>query len=136
MDTPMEHTPTLFGLKVLIVEDLRINQVLTSTLLTSWDALPVVVENGAQALYKIAEEKFDVILMDINMPEMDGYDTTRAIRSLDDPWYQKIPIFALTQIDTPEYIEEIYDCGMTGYIHSKPMNPEKLYTKLKNLLRK
>jgi CheY-like chemotaxis protein len=120
---------SLKGMVVLVVEDNEINRLVITNILSQWEIVVDTANNGSVALSMLKERRYDLLLMDINMPEMDGYDTTRTIRAEGGIEYGEVPIFALTQLDTPEYIDEIYDSGMTGYIR-KPVDVEKLYRKI------
>ena len=126
---------SLKGLNILLVEDNLVNQQVTGSLLSKWGVKVDFAENGKMAISNIMMNRYDLVLMDINMPEMDGFDTTRAIRSMPDEKFQTLPIFALTRIDTPEYLDEIHACGMNGYIPGKPLDVDRLYRKIKNFLK-
>ncbi|MEI6900058.1 MAG: response regulator [Bacteroidota bacterium] len=126
---------SLKGLKILLVEDNLVNQQLTGSILKKWGVIVDYAENGKTALSEIEAGNYDLVLMDINMPEMDGFDTTLAVRSMQGEKFQNLPIFALTRIDTPEYLDEIHACGMNGYIPGKPLDVERLYRKIKQFLK-
>ena len=126
---------SLKGLKILLVEDNLVNQQLTGSILKKWGVIVDYAENGKTALSEIEAGSYDLVLMDINMPEMDGFDTTLAVRSMQGEKFQNLPIFALTRIDTPEYLDEIHACGMNGYIPGKPLDVERLYRKIKQFLK-
>jgi len=85
------------GLKniyILVVEDNKVNQKVASKFLTKWDAIVEFADNGAEALEKIKNNHYDVVLMDLLMPVMDGYEATRQIRKISK--YESLPIIALT----------------------------------------
>jgi CheY-like chemotaxis protein len=92
-------------------------------------------ENGIEAINKFnkAPESYDLILMDIQMPEMDGYEATRRIRALDLPQAQNIPIIAMTANVFREDIEKCLDAGMDSHI-GKPINFGEVMEKLENYL--
>jgi len=122
-------------LKVLLVEDNMMNQLLAKKVLEDWGWKIDVVENGVEALDKLQAKDFDIILMDIQMPEMDGYETTRKIR--DDMPAPKcnVPIMAMTAHVMPNEEEKCYNAGMNGYI-SKPFDTKVLYEKIASIVHK
>jgi CheY-like chemotaxis protein len=97
----------LTGLKILVVEDNKINQMVTRKILEKDKVICDITDNGSIAVEKTQTNSFDLILMDINMPVMDGLKATRAIREFSD-----VPIIALTAIELGEMQEKIYNCGM------------------------
>lgn len=114
----------LQGLNILIAEDNDINWEIISTLLDSYGISTERAENGRVALEKIKEAekgKYLLVFMDIQMPEMNGLDATRAIRALDDPWASSIPIVAMTADAFSENITECLEAGMNGHI-AKPID--------------
>ncbi len=96
-DTPSEfkRNASIEGLRVLIVEDTPSNQDVVELLLTEEGLQCLCVDNGPEALSTLTQHSFDIIIMDIRMPEMDGVETTRRIRQSGEPW-ANIPIIALT----------------------------------------
>jgi CheY-like chemotaxis protein len=112
------------GLKILLAEDNIVNQRVLAAMLLRKGHSVEVVENGAQALAAVQADQFDVILMDINMPEMDGVTATRAIRSLGGET-AAIPIIAVTANALRGDREKFIDAGMDDYV-SKPVSPELL----------
>jgi signal transduction histidine kinase/CheY-like chemotaxis protein len=123
----------LKGIHILLVEDDLMNQVLAKNRLAYWNCSIDIVSNGKLALKKVKEKRYDLILMDIQMPEMDGYETTKEIRKLKSP-ASKIPIIAMTAHATSEIEEKALNAGMNAYI-SKPFNPKKLYYKITNTIK-
>ncbi len=123
------QTKVLRKKKILVVEDNRINQIVTKKILESNRILCTIAENGEEAIQKIRIDDFDLILMDINMPVKNGIDATREIRLFD----QNLPIIALTAVDMEEMRQKIFDCGMNDII-VKPYDVSKfLQTILKNM---
>ena len=84
-----------------------------------------VVENGRQALERVANEEFDVVLMDVQMPVMDGLQATAAIRSLSDPCKAQVPIVALTAYAQQKDWDRCLAAGMDGYL-TKPITRHDL----------
>jgi CheY-like chemotaxis protein/HPt (histidine-containing phosphotransfer) domain-containing protein len=82
--------------RILVVEDVEMNQYLAKYLVESWGCIVQIANNGKEGLETLIEKDFDLVLMDIQMPEMDGIEATRAIRKLTDPRKAAIPIIALT----------------------------------------
>jgi two-component system sensor histidine kinase/response regulator len=117
------------GIHILIVEDNRINQEIAKKLLTSKGASISVAGDGAQALEMMADAdtRFDIILMDIQMPVLDGYQATEAIRKIEDPIMNKIPIIAITAHAMNGDDQLCLNAGMDDYI-SKPFIPETFYS--------
>lgn len=122
----------LRGLRVLVVEDNPINSLLLKKVLTKWKNIPDFAKNGQEALDKLVSDRYDVILMDIHMPVLDGYETTRQIRLLPDAFKSKIPVIALTASVSNNLYEKIKSAGMNDYVN-KPFNSKELYTKLKEI---
>ncbi|HEX3385779.1 MAG TPA: response regulator [Mucilaginibacter sp.] len=117
-------------LHVLVVDDNQINRLLISKVLSRWGITMDFAENGEQAVEKIENDhNFDVVLMDVHMPIMDGVEATRIVRSKDEPFYKQLPIIALTASMLISEINEIHECGMNDYI-LKPFDPKGLYDKL------
>ncbi len=123
------------GKQILIAEDNKVNQMVASMMLEKQGCHVSVVANGAEAVDIVADVPFDLILMDCQMPEMDGYEATRAIRALDqaavDP--QNVPIIALTANAMKGDREKCLDAGMNDYI-SKPIQEEVLHDVLTSWL--
>lgn len=117
------------GLKVLLAEDNIVNQKVMIRFLERWNIEMEVVNNGEEALEALKNSHFDVILMDLQMPKMDGYEATEQIRKLDDPYKRKTPIIALTAAALKEVREKVYAAGMNDFV-TKPFNPVDLEQKL------
>ena len=114
----------LAGMNILIAEDNDINWEIISTLLEMYGITTERAENGRIAIEKMKEAekgKYALIFMDIQMPEVNGLEATRAIRSLDDPWASSIPIIAMTADAFAENIAECLNAGMNGHI-AKPID--------------
>jgi len=118
-------------LKILIAEDNIVNQQVLKAFLSATKHTLTIVEDGSQAVAKVSKTNFDVILMDIQMPVMDGFEATQAIRALNGR-IANTPIIALTANITDGAEERCIAAGMNGYI-SKPINPEKLHELLNGI---
>lgn len=119
----LQHS--LKGIRILLVEDNKINQMIAGKFLNRWDAVVVIAENGKEALEKSLESKFDIILMDLQMPELDGYETSRLIRARADDYSLNIPIIALTASAYNEVKDGVMLSGMNDIIN-KPFIPDEL----------
>ncbi|HMR42227.1 MAG TPA: response regulator [Saprospiraceae bacterium] len=117
-------------LHILLVEDHLLNQISTRKILTSWSEFVQVdiADNGKIALEKFDRNQYDLILMDIQMPVMNGLEAAREIRTK-----SSTPIIALTANATKQELENCLEAGMNDYI-SKPFKPEDLYHKILNLM--
>ena len=113
-------------LKILLAEDNLVNQKLATVLLERRGHQVVVVGNGAQALEALAQQTFDLILMDVEMPEMDGVEATSRIRELERVQGSHLPIIALTAHALKGDRERFIQAGMDDYL-TKPLEPVKLY---------
>lgn len=97
--------------------------------LTRWGASIDLAENGLEALNKIQTQNYDIVLMDLQMPELDGYQATRRIRQMPDEYFQKIPIIALTASTMAEVKESLEKFGLDDMI-TKPFIPGELNRKI------
>ena len=114
----------LKNLNVLLVEDNEINRLYATNILKTWNCFVETAENGYVAIEKLKSASFDIVLMDIQMPEMDGFEATKAIRSGEPP-KSEIPIIALTANATRKDIEKCLAAGMNECI-PKPFTPDDL----------
>ncbi|OYU55467.1 MAG: hypothetical protein CFE25_11100 [Chitinophagaceae bacterium BSSC1] len=119
--------------RILIAEDVELNQFIARQILESWGMEVAVAANGKIAVEMVQKQHFDLILMDIQMPEMDGIEATEIIRKLDDPKLAKIPIIALTANALKGDNHLYFQAGMNDYI-TKPYTEEKLYSVLSKFL--
>lgn len=120
-------------LNVLLVEDNVLNQILAQKVLSDWGWKVELADNGLSAVEKIEKQNFDMVLMDIQMPEMDGYEATHYIREKMPLPKSAIPIIAMTAHALSGEEEKCLKAGMNGYV-SKPFNPQKLYQKINSVL--
>ena len=127
---------TFGGRLFLVAEDNEINAEILCELLSMYGAKTVVRQNGAQAVRAFAEASpgtYDAILMDVQMPEMNGYEATRAIRSMERPDAAVIPIIAMTANAFAEDVKAAMEAGMTAHV-AKPIDVEILRGSLRNVL--
>ena len=117
--------------KILVVEDNKINQIVTKKILESNNFKCTILEDGYAAIELLDNENFDVILMDINMPIIDGFDTTKLIRKKG----ITTPVIALTAFDKQEITEQALSCGMNDII-IKPFEQGKLFQVINTLVTK
>lgn len=110
-------------LKMLVVDDNRINQMLTKKILSTKKITTDIVASGVEAIANVKENNYDVILMDIHMPEMDGYQATKAIRKIN----KEVPIIAFTAVSLDDSFHKIIDSGMNDMI-LKPFVASQLFT--------
>ena len=124
------------GRCILLVEDNELNSEIAAEILNEYGFLVDTAENGADAVKKVKNSKpgkYDLVLMDVQMPVMNGYDATKQIRALDDPALAEITILAMTANAFEEDKKKALECGMDGFL-SKPIVIEELISTLqKNL---
>jgi PAS domain S-box-containing protein len=126
------NTSTDIGLKVnvLVADDNQINRLLINKVLKKWGVQADFAENGLEAVQKtMANRNYDVILMDIHMPEMGGLEATQVLRGKDDEYCRNVPIIALTASMLTNQMNQIEEVGMNDFI-LKPFDPKNLYDKL------
>ena len=123
--------------RLLIAEDIEINREIMSAILEETEVPIDYAENGAIAvsMFSREPEKYDLILMDVNMPEMDGYEATRTIRALEPAWAKDIPIVAMTANVFKEDIEKCIESGMNDHT-GKPVDADALLGVLNKYLLK
>ena len=119
---PDRKNMNLHGARVLLVEDVEFNIQMAEKMLQNWNAVVDIAENGLLGLEKARQQDYDIILMDLQMPLMDGYSATQAIREFN----TATPIIALTASSSLDMQHKVMDCGMNDYV-SKPFNPLDLY---------
>jgi CheY-like chemotaxis protein len=121
---PEDEYSDLHGLNVLVAEDNDINWEIISTLLSMFGITAERAENGRICVEKVSaavEGSYELVFMDVQMPEMNGLDATRAIRKLENPWAASIPIIAMTADAFSENVVACMDAGMNGHI-AKPVD--------------
>jgi len=124
----------LAGKRILVAEDNKINFFVANKFLESWGVIVTHVENGALALEEIKRQEFDLILMDLHMPVMDGIEATRVIRSSADKKISQIPIVALTAAVMSEAHDKIENLAINDYV-LKPFKPRDLYDRISRNVR-
>lgn len=118
-------TPNHFdlgGIQILLVEDVEFNVIVAQKMLTRWNAQIEVAENGLKAIEKVKQRNYDIVLMDLQMPVLDGYNAARHIREFN----TQTPIIALTASASTDVLEKTAAAGMNAYV-SKPFKPQDLY---------
>ena len=130
--TSQEVQRRLRGARALVVEDNEFNQQVASELLAMLGMEVIVAGNGQDALATLQQQAFDVVLMDLQMPVMDGYEATRAIRQ--DPAFDRLPILAMTAHAMVQERGRCLELGMNDYV-TKPIDPELLAATLARWVR-
>ena len=121
-------------LKILVAEDNEVNRLVITALLAQIGIAPVLAENGAEAVEAWRREDWDAILMDVQMPIMDGIAATRRIRDEEMMMGRgRTPIIALTANAMPHHVDEYRQVGMDGFV-SKPIDVRMLLTTLQRVL--
>ncbi len=132
-EAPAPEEPAAFAsLRILVAEDNPVNQKVTAALLKKQGHLPVVVANGGEALDALASERFDLVLMDIQMPVMGGLEATAALRERERGTGGHVPVIALTAYALSGDRERCLKAGADGYV-SKPVRPEDLVQEIERL---
>ena len=133
-----EGTDAFRGKSILLAEDNELNREIALEILSEYGFIIDTAENGLEALKKVASSRpgeYDLVLMDIQMPVMDGYESTRKIRALKDPALSAIPILAMTANAFDEDRKKAVKCGMNGFL-SKPINIEEIFKELRTVFEK
>ncbi|HEY3329582.1 MAG TPA: response regulator [Capsulimonadaceae bacterium] len=125
VEIPKTHTETVRPLNLLLAEDNAVNQRLAARILEKRGHTVTIANNGLEAVEAVRRERFDLIVMDVQMPEMDGLEATAAIRNLEKETKDHIPIVALTAHAMKGDRERCLDAGMDFYV-SKPIQPQEL----------
>ncbi len=128
----MELDSEIKSIKVLVVEDIPLNQLLMKTLLDDFGFERDIAENGKIAIEKLKKESYDIVLMDLQMPIMNGFEATKYIRKT---MNSKIPIIALTADVTTVDLAKCKEVGMNDYI-AKPVDEQMLYSKIIGLAKR
>ena len=131
--TPSLDVDRIRGARVLLVEDNEINQEVAMGQLEDAELFVDLAENGEVAVRMVRENDYDIVLMDMQMPVMDGTEATRAIRSY--PRFQKLPIVAMTANAVASGRELFLEAGMNDHI-AKPIDPDQLFSVLLHWIRR
>lgn len=131
---PEEAAPPLAGLRILLAEDNKVNQALATRLLAKHGHHITVAGDGRQALAAIEKQPFDLVLMDVQMPGMDGLDAAAAIRSKEKTTGGHLPIIAMTAHAMKGDCDICLQAGMDGYV-SKPVRHQELWRAIENVMR-
>jgi PAS domain S-box-containing protein len=119
----------LEGKRILVAEDNKINFFVANKFLSGWGVIVTHAENGRIAIDKIREEEFDLVLMDLHMPVMDGIEATKILRSSENPKINSIPIVALTAAIMSESHDKIEELNINDYV-LKPFKPHDLFSRI------
>ncbi len=136
-ESPSEMAETITGKHILLVEDNELNQEIAVEILTEAGFIVDTADNGQAAVEKIATGpgwKYDIVLMDIQMPIMDGYEAARRIRAMEETWVRELPILAMTANAFEEDRVKALDAGMNGHL-AKPIDVDQLLRTLVEVLR-
>ena len=125
-DKSVATDPDLAGTKVLLVEDNNVNTLVATTFLKRWNTIVETAENGKIALEKVKANNYHIILMDLHMPEMNGYEACSLIMQLK----PKLPVIALTASAMLNIRDKAFEVGMVDYV-TKPFEPNELYEKIR-----
>ena len=112
-------------IEVLLVEDNRVNQVVATNFFRRWGVKYDVANNGKEAVDMVTKKMYDMVFMDLQMPEMDGYQATHEIRQMKDSYFKRLPIVALTASAMISMRDKVMASGMTDFM-TKPFQPEDL----------
>ncbi|MFP5040407.1 response regulator [Parasediminibacterium sp. JCM 36343] len=126
---------TLGPLKVLIAEDNEINKLIAKTVLKRWGFTTTLAPDGAEAVIAVENNDFDLVLMDIQMPNKDGITATKDIRAMPSQAKNNLPIIALTANTQMGINDKYLELGMDGYL-SKPFKEEDLYNLITTVIEK
>ncbi|MEM9339896.1 MAG: ATP-binding protein, partial [Bacteroidota bacterium] len=118
-------------IEVLLVEDNQANQFIAKSFLDKWGVKLKIANNGKEAIEAVKSKTFDVVLMDMRMPVMDGFTAAKHIRAMEDAYFQKVPIIALTASTMLDIRKSGSGQQFDGYL-GKPFNPKELYNLLAN----
>jgi PAS domain S-box-containing protein len=125
-DVLVESFESLDNIKILVAEDNEINLLVARKFLENWGVEVTIAENGKVAIEKIKKDKFDLVLMDLQMPEMDGYEATKQIKSLNNGQFKDLPIIALTASILMNNKDRITKAGLDDSL-IKPFDAVDLY---------
>ncbi len=125
--------PNLVGVKILVAEDNKVNIMVIKKFLSKWHVDYDIAENGEIAFEMAKQNRYDLVLMDLQMPVMNGYTSCKLIKESSESLNKDIPIYALSASTGADIKNEIVDYKMDGLI-SKPFNPDELHQKLSDII--
>jgi CheY-like chemotaxis protein len=120
-------------MQILLAEDDMINQKLVLQLLNRWGIEVSLANDGYEAIAQMEKVKYNLLLMDLNMPGLDGHETANIIRSRQDSYFKNIPILAFTASPMADSKEKAEKLGMNDFI-GKPLNPEEMHCKINHYI--
>jgi CheY-like chemotaxis protein len=121
--------------KVLVVDDNEINRLLAKRVLSKFGLEVICADGGYEAIELLQSKDFDLVLMDVHMPDLSGYETVKKLRETNDDYFNNLPIIALTASILKDDIGEINENGMIDY-QLKPFKPEELFAKIVKYIKK
>lgn len=131
MDNSQPTSPEL-PLTILLAEDNEMNQFLITSVLSDWGMYTQIAENGKEAVELLSKESFDLVLMDMQMPVMNGYEAIQKIRAMELP-KANIPIILLSASDSESEIDKCLAVGADAHVN-KPFNAHELYEVIQRLI--
>jgi two-component system, sensor histidine kinase len=123
------------NVRCLVVEDNKANQLVVGKFLQRWGVKVDIAENGKEAVEKVQQNEYNIILMDLQMPVMNGYDATKNIRKLSGDYFKQVPILALTASAMIDIRGKAISFGMNDFV-TKPIVPSELYQKIIKYLKR
>jgi CheY-like chemotaxis protein/nitrogen-specific signal transduction histidine kinase len=129
---PSDENRDLLGASILVVDDNPINIMVAKKFIQRWGGEVTSCVNGQEAIDQVVSNHYDIVLMDLQMPVLGGFEATSIIRKMDNPQHNSIPIIALTASVELSLQEEVMAKGFTAYV-TKPFNPTELYRVLSQL---
>lgn len=123
----------LGGIQVLVAEDNPMNQLVIEQLLKNWNAQVDLVDNGVEAITSLNEKSYSLLLLDLQMPELDGFETIKKIREQESLGGKRLPVIALTANAFEQTRIQVMESGMDGFV-SKPFDQQELYQTIKRLV--
>jgi CheY-like chemotaxis protein len=131
---PHPATQSIRSARILLAEDGLVNQKLAMSLLTRQGHRVTIAATGKEALAALQRESFDLVLMDVHMPEMDGFEATQAIRAREQQSGSRLPILAMTASSSLHDTQRCLTAGMDGFV-AKPVRQEQLFTTIERHLK-
>lgn len=126
-----ENIEGLLHLHVLVAEDNKVNQLVASRILKKWETEVTIASNGQEAVDSFSTQAFDVVLMDLDMPVMDGYESAAIIKEK----YPEVPVIALTAASFDDMHNYLRNKGFSEVVQ-KPFVPHELFSKIQSVLKK